>query len=246
MVRCLDLDRLAPTRRPEGPASGTQRWSELLFAHWSFPLELVRPLVPASLELDPWDGRAWVGLVPFKMEAIRSSWMPRRAGLDFLETNVRTYVHHRGEPGVFFFSLEASSWLAVRVARLGWGLPYFHAEMSSEREGSTLRYRSRRKAQDAALHAEWELGDVLGPQAPGTLDHFLLERYLLFNERGGRVHKGHVHHVPYPAQRARTTRLEQTLLGAAGLPDPSTAPEALHYAAGVDVEVFGPWPVDDP
>jgi hypothetical protein len=238
------IDRIAPAKRPDARPAGTQRWRELLFLHWSFPLDVVGRLVPGPLELDPWDGRAWVGLVPFAMEAVRSSWMPSAAALGFLETNVRTYVHHRGEPGVYFFSLEASSWLAVRVARLVWGLPYFHAEMQSARRGDALEYRSTRRSGDAPfVRASWELGEKLGPSAPGTFEHFLLERYILFSfARSGKLRRGQVHHVPYPAQRVGSVDVEQTLLAAAGLPlDAKTPPEVAHYAEGVDVEVFGPW-----
>lgn len=240
------IDREAPRRRPEAPPVGSQRWRELLFVHWSFPVEAVRPLVPAPLAIDTFDGRAWVGLVPFKMEGIRSAWMPRATALDFLETNVRTYVHHRGEPGVWFFSLEASSWLAVRVARLVWNLPYFHAAMESTRHESDLRYASRRRAGDASLEASWTVDAPLGPSAPGSFEFFLLERYVLFSQtRSGGLRRGQVHHAPYPAQRAALHHLDQTLVGAAGLALPrDRAPEAVHYAEGVDVEVFGPWDVD--
>jgi uncharacterized protein len=237
------LDRIAPTLRPDGRPAGTQKWRELLFLHWSFPLEVVRPLVPSSLELDTWQGRAWIGLVPFAMREIRSSWMPRRPSFDFLETNVRTYVHHRGEPGVYFMSLEASSWLAVRVARAVWRLPYFHATMQASRDGETLAYDSVRRSGDAPyMRARWRLGPELGPSQLGTLEHFLLERYTLFSLRGERVRRGQVHHVPYPAQQATLESLDQTLVSAAGLPlDKATPPETVHYASGVDVEVFGPW-----
>lgn len=241
------IDRITPTRRPDAKNAGTQEWRELLFLHWTFPLEVVRPLVPASLDLDAWEGRAYVGLVPFAMKAIRSSWMPEKAGLDFLETNVRTYVLHDGVPGVWFFSLEASSWLAVRVARLVWNLPYFHAEMESRRKGDAIEYASTRRSEDKAhVKATWELGEMLGPSREGTLEHFLLERYMLFSlTRAGGVRKGQVHHVPYPAQRARLVGgIDQTLLSAAGLPlEANAPPEAVHYAEGVDVEVFGPWDV---
>ncbi len=203
----------------------------------------MRPLLPAALELDLWEGQAWVGLVPFKMHDIRTSWMPRAAGLDFLETNLRTYVHHRGAPGVYFFSLEASSFLAVHAARLGWGLPYHHAAMQTARAGDRVTYGSRRNRGGAHLALEYEVGALLGPSAPGTLEHFLLERYLLFSWRGGKVHRGQVHHPPYPAQRATLHRLDEGLLQAAGLTRPAS-PAAVHFAQGVDVEVFGPWPTD--
>jgi hypothetical protein len=238
--RCLPLDRARPTRRPPGTPAGTQRWRELLFVHWSLPPAAIRSLVPPGLELDLWDGRAWIGLVPFKMEAIRSSWMPARAGLDFLETNLRTYVHRDGEPGVWFFSLEASSWLAVRVARLGWSLPYFLAEMSSARDRDRIDYRSRR-SDGVHASASWTIGDELGPSTEGTLEHFLLERYLLFSQRRGRLRKGQVHHPPYPARRATLEAIDESLLRAAGIDREGRAPDAVHYSEGVDVEVFGPW-----
>jgi uncharacterized protein len=242
-----DIDRIAPTRRPDAAPAGTQRWRELLFLHWSFSIAEVRRLVPEPLAIDAWDGRAWVGLVPFAMKNIRSSWMPKSTGLDFLETNVRTYVHHDGVPGVYFFSLEASSWLAVKAARLVWGLPYFHASMDSSRERERFSYDSKRRGHGgASLGVEWEVGDLLGPSVPGTFEHFLLERYVLFSfSRKMQLRRGQVHHAPYPAQRATVKRLEQTLVASAGLELASArAPEVVHYAEGVDVEVFGPWPAD--
>ena len=242
MSDCLDLDRVAPTRRPELPNAGTQRWRELLFVHWSFEPEVVRPLVPAAFELDLWRGRAWVGLVPFRMEETRPSFLPRRAGLDFLETNLRTYVHRDGEPGVFFFSLEASSWLAVRAARLMWTLPYFHAEMTAGRDGARVAYRSTRieGSAPALLDVTYDVGPELGPSTVGSLQHFLLERYLLFVERRGRPVKGHVAHRPYPAREAKIVSLEESILSAAGLPAGGRL-ETVHYSDGVEVEVFGPF-----
>lgn len=231
------VHRIKPPR-PEGANAGTQRWRELLFVHWSFDPALVRPLVPAHLELDLWEGEAWVGIVPFRMEATRPSWLPRRAALDFLETNVRTYVHHHGKPGVLFFSLEASSWLAVRAARLGWSLPYFHAEMSVSRAADRVHYTSTRKSRPGAIDVTYEVGDALGPSEVGTLQHFLLERYYLFVEHRGQIMTGQVHHVPYPARAARIVTLEQSLLEAAGLPAGTF--RTAHYSDGVEVEVFGP------
>lgn len=240
MARCLPLDRTSQTKRPDGAPSGSQRWTELLFVHFTFPPEAVRALVPKDLELDLWDGQAWVGLVPFKMEDVRPKWAP--FGLDFLETNLRTYVHHKGEPGVFFFSLEASSWLAVKAARLGWGLPYFHADMGTHREGDRVHYTTQRKGAEPKVETSvaYSLGELLGPSLEGTLEHFLLERYLLFTVDGSRVSRGHVHHVPYPAQRATLHAWNDDLVEAAGLPRPVGEPANVLYASGVDVQVFGP------
>jgi len=239
------MDRIAPTLRPNARPSGHQTWEKLLFVHYAFPPEVVRPLVPKELELDLWeDGLAWVGLVPFEMKGIRPAFVP--VGLDFLETNLRTYVSRKDEPGVFFFSLEASSLLAVEAARFGWGLPYFHADMSLREEGDRVIYSTTRRgtAIPARSVFEYRVGKRLGPSEPGTLEHFLLERYYLFTAQDGRVSKGHVHHTPYPAHRAELLRHDDGvdgLLHAAGLPVPSGPPAAVHYSPGVEVEVFGPW-----
>ncbi|MBX3233961.1 MAG: DUF2071 domain-containing protein [Labilithrix sp.] len=234
----MKLDRRKP-ERPEGANSGTQRWRELLFVHWSFDPEMVRKLVPRAFELDLWEGEAWVGLVPFRMEATRPSWLPRRAALDFLETNLRTYVHRDGKPGVYFFSLEASSWLAVRAARLGWGLPYHHAEMTVVRDGDRVAFGSVRKSDPrATLDVVYDVGEELGPSELGTLEHFLLERYYLFVQHKDKVLTGQVHHVPYPARRAELVYLEENLCGTAGLLNGRY--RTTHYSDGVEVEVFGP------
>lgn len=239
----LLLDRVAPTRRPSGSNQGTQRWRDLFFLHWTVPIEAVRPLIPASLELDPWNGCMHIGVVPLVMEQIRPWWLPRAAGLDFLELNLRTYVHHRGRPGIWFFSLEASSWLAVRAARATWSLPYYHARMHKEREGARILYRSERRGSSAAsFEAELSVGAHLGPSEVGTLEHFLFERYLLFAEHGGRILEGTVNHPPYDAHEAEVHSLRHTLTAAAGLPGLGEPPSLVHYCAGVDVEVFGPTP----
>jgi uncharacterized protein len=221
---------------------GKQRWRDLLFLHWSFPIDVVRPLVPRALAIDDWEGRAWVSVIPFLMRDVRLSPMPSGLGLNFYETNVRTYVQHDGVPGIYFFSLEASSLLSVRAARLGWGLPYFHADMMAARDGDRFAYHSIRRSQPAAsLHVRWELGPMLGASPVGTLEHFLLERYVLFSFRRDVLLRGNVQHAPYPAQRARVHELDQGLLRAAGIELERGRPaDAIHFASGVDVDVFGP------
>jgi uncharacterized protein len=238
------IDRLAPTARPPGPNAGTQRWRELLFVHFELPIERVRSAVPAELELDLWEGRALVGLVPFLMRDIAPRFVPSALGLNFLECNLRTYVHHRGAPGVYFLSLEADSALAVRVARRFWGLPYFDARMRqvvSASDGTAApehHFETVREGDGALLRARWRVGEALGPSLPDTLEHFLLERYLLFVERDDDLHAGQVHHAPYPVHRAELISLEQTLTDAAGLGPTRGEPMCAHYSPGVDVEVF--------
>src|SRR5262249_33344298 len=140
------------------------------------------PLLPAPLTLDTWQGDAWVGLVPFRMSGVRPRWWPW--GSAFLETNVRTYVHlHGRDPGVWFFSLEASHWLAVKAARAGWHLNYHWAEMNFQRTGDAFRYASRRRATCAtASRIEARVMTDMPPATAmaGTVEHFLVERYFLY------------------------------------------------------------------
>ncbi|MFN8521517.1 MAG: DUF2071 domain-containing protein [Chloroflexota bacterium] len=234
------IDRLTPTRRPAMKPVGLQSWRSLLFLHWPVPVSALRLLVPQALDIDTHEDVAYVGLVPFAMSDVRTVWMPSALGLRFLETNVRTYVHVGGrDPGVYFFSLEAASWLAVQVARAQFGLPYFYASMSQERSGTAVSYRSVRRGQpDARLSVEYEIGGWLGPSAPATLEHFLFERYLLHVERGGRLMTGQVHHAPYPAQLASVRTLDEGLTAAAGIAVPPGLPPLAHWAAGVDVEIY--------
>ena len=240
-----EIDRLAPTRRPDGHPVGYQKWRALSFLHWRVPASALRPLVPAALALDAFDGSCFVGVVPFTMQGVRPAWAPPVPWLSrFHETNVRTYVHLEGrDPGVWFFSLEAANRLAVWLARRGWGLPYQHARMSlSTRADGKVVYASARRAGGAICNATTR--PLASPRAatPGTLEHFLIERYVLYAVRRGRLHQGRIHHAPYPVQDAEVLAWEETLLAAAGIP---RAGEPLgHYASGVDVEIFGLRAVD--
>ncbi len=238
------MDRIAPTKRPEGKNAGTQNWRELLFLHWRVPTEAMRAVVPAPLSLDLWDGAAWIGLVPFLMRDVRPSWWPSAFAFNFLECNLRTYVHVDGVPGVYFFSLEASSFLAVKAARIGWGLPYHHAEMAHRRDGQSAHFETTRRADGTRFAVDYDVGEPLGPSAPGTLEHFFLERYLLYSEKGGRLVRGQVHHPPYPAHAATVRSWEDGLVPAIGLPALEGEPELVHFAPGVDVEVFDPRPLE--
>lgn len=236
------IDRVSPAMRPAGRNAGTQRWRDLLFVHWPVDEPSLRAAVPPELQLDSFEGRYYVGVVPFLMRDIRAAWMPGFASMNFLETNLRTYVVYDGRPGVWFFSLEASSRLAVAVARAVWKLPYHNATMHAARDGQRIQYDSlRRDASKAELTADFEVGAALQPSEPGTLQHFLLERYLLFSKRGERVYEGQVHHPPYAAHEARLLSLTESLVEVSGISKLPGAEPLVHYSEGVDVEVFGPW-----
>lgn len=222
---------------------GHQDWRDLLFVHWTFSPELIAARLPDQLELDLWEGKAYVTAIPFVVEASRPTMVPRRLGMTFLEVNLRTYVRPKAgtsgdaAPGIYFFSLEASSWLAVAGARLAYGLPYFPARMRRAKEHGLFDYHSRRQVGPAAaLDARWEVGAATAPAVPGTLDHFLVERYLLYVERAGRLMQARVRHEPYPLQQVNLQHVSQSLLQAAGLPSPSSSP-LLHFSSGVDVAI---------
>jgi uncharacterized protein YqjF (DUF2071 family) len=221
------------------PLVGCQVWRSLLFIHWPMPVPELRRLVPRQLELDLYDGQAYVSLIPFIVAESRPRGAPRALAMRFLETNLRTYVRSADdEPGIYFFSLDASSWLAASAARLLYGLPYFESMMSMRTEGGRTEYASRRHgAPDAQLDVDWVLGAPLGSAAVGSLDHFLVERYSLYVRRWGVIYRARVRHRPYPLHGVTVEHLSETLLQAAGLPAP-TAPPLYHYSPGVDVEIF--------
>lgn len=243
------MDRLLPTRRPDRDNDGTQKWRDLAFLHYEVPVELVRAQVPAELELDLWEGKALIGVVPFAMFDVKPRWAPYVPGVsDFLELNVRAYVTAKGRfPGIYFFSLEAASTVAVAAARAGWGLPYFRASMDMTRDGDVITYRSERLfpgPKPAELHGRYRVGAALGPSEPGTLAFFLAERYLLFTVDDGAVRAGQVSHVPYPLHALEVEDLSQSMLAAAGMPGDHPLFSA-HYSPGVDVEVFGLVPPEE-
>ena len=218
------IDRIAPTRRPAQMAVMRQKWRDLMFVHWPISPGALRPLIPAELELDLFDGTAYVGLVPFTMKGVRPVGLPAVAGLScFHETNVRTYVRLRDrDPGVWFFNLEAASAIAVRLARSLFHLPYHFARMflehepaSQPTEAAAILYAGTR-CWPGPLPASYAVrARPVGPVQPasaGTLEHFLVERYILFTSWNERLYGGRVHHDPYPLQVAQILSLDETLL----------------------------------
>jgi len=239
-----------------------QRWRDLLFVHWAMPVDAVRPLVPPALELDQAEGRAWLTLIPFLIAESRPAALPAILSSAFLETNLRTYVRGPdGEAGIYFFSLEAASLPAVAVARLLYGLPYFFAAMSRRVDGARITYASRRRAgyasrqragyasrragRGATLEVTWTVGGATGPAAAGSLEHFLIERYVLYVMRRSGLRRGRVRHAPYPLRAAAVEGISESLLAAAGLPPPA-GPPLCHHSPGVDVEILGLEPARTP
>ena len=193
-----------PWPLPDGPWANAQSWIDLAFLHWRVDPDELRKLVGRSVELDLWEGEAWLGMTPFLLQDLRLRGMPPVPRLStFPELNVRTYVTRDDRPGIWFFTLEAASTLAVEGAKRLYRLPYHRAQMTYRRVGDHVQYESARAG--AAFSGTYRgEGDLFRPE-PGTLEHFLTECYCLYTEDGGRAFRAEIHHPPWDLQRGEAT-----------------------------------------
>lgn len=223
-----------PWPLPSTPWVMQQVWQELLFAHWPLPPALVRPLIPASLALDTWEGQAYIGVVPFRMSGVRPRALPAVPWLSaFPELNVRTYVHAGGKTGVYFFSLEAGNPIAVWLARNAFHLPYYNAAMICQRHADhSIDYtsqRTHRNGGQAAFRGRYQpVGEVFSASV-GSLEHWLTSRYALFtSNRGGQLLRGEIHHVDWPLQPAQAHIDLNTMTHPLGITLPDIPPHLLY------------------
>ena len=230
-----------PWPLPRTPWVLFQSWRDLLFAHWSVDPEVLRPRIPAPLALDLHGGRAWIGITPFRIEGFRPRGLPTLGPLSaFLELNLRTYVRMAGQGGIFFFSLDAGSAAAVLGARTLFRLPYRNADMAMDEEGGRIRFRSVREDGAAAFRASYAPVDHAFQAEPGTLEHFLTERYALFTVlRDGGVLKSEIHHRPWPLQPAEGEVDGVALAAAEDVPLPAGEP-LLHFSRRQDTLIWSP------
>jgi uncharacterized protein len=239
--------RAATGARPKTLRVMRQVWRHLGFLHWPVAGAALAPLLPPGLSVDTFDGLAYLGLVPFTIPLSHTPWLGLPVAPAFHELNLRTYVHRDGrDPGVWFFSLDATSRLAVAGARLAYHLPYFHARISLElSDGPSIAYSCSRLGSGQAAEFSGRYGPT-GPASPaavGSLEFFLAERYLLYAWNGRTLSTARVHHAPYPLQPAAAFDVRQSLTGAAGLPPLGAPPPLVHYAREVDVRIRRPRPV---
>lgn len=229
-----------------------QRWAELLFLHWAWDSVAVQRTLPPGLTVDTFDGKAWIGVVPFFMRGVRPAGWPSMPGLsNFLELNVRTYVFDAlGRPGVWFYSLDANQWLAVEVARRWFYLPYQHAVMSAELLPGTgeIDYVAQRRGQERESRFLYGPAGAGAEAAVGTLGFFLAERYRLFahDVPRSRLYTGRVAHAPYRIADAKVPVWDDGPLRLAGFDAVGRAPEHCCVGEAVDVEVFPLKPVVEP
>ena len=227
-----------PWPLPKRPWIMVQVWRDLLFAHWNLPPATIRGLVPGQLELDTFDGTAWVSITPFHM-SVRLRGLPPIPGmLDFPELNCRTYVTAQGKPGIYFFSLDTANRAAVWGARAFYHLPYFHARMQINKEDDSISYSSKRGA--AVWRGAYAQTSAPRRAEPGSLDYFLAERYCLYTIWKGRTYRGEIHHVPWPLQAASVRIQENSIARTAGIELPDT-PSAVSFARELEVLI---WPLE--
>lgn len=239
----MGIDRLSIRSRPSGQPLMHQNWGKLLFMHWPLEPSKLRPLIPAGLEIDTFDGQAWIAIVPFTMWDIRAfpPYVPTVPGLNAMhELNVRTYVQLDGTRGVWFFSLDCNNAAAVFGARTFYYLPYYIAELTLNQCDNKIDYTSNRSEDPrATFHANWNIGRTLPTSEPDSLEFFLTERYCLFSEHKGHLYQSRIHHPPWQLQTATLDAHSSTMIEVLGIPK-TTGQPLLHYAEELSVEI---WPL---
>jgi uncharacterized protein len=237
-----------PWPLPGGRWVMAQTWENLLFAHWPVPASELRRVVPPELPIDTFDGMAWIAVTPFRIGSHRLRYTPHVPGVtSFPEINVRTYTTLGGRPGIYFFSLDTTSSLAVAGARRLYRLPYFHARISLEDGDGRVAVASRRVSDDGPA-ADLSMGyGPTGPPrvaAPGSLEYFLAERYCLYTlDDRRRVLRSEIHHPPWPLQDAEAELRRNTMAAGLGL-ELEQQGLVAHLARRQEVLIWPPTVVD--
>ena len=239
-----------PRPLPSGRWLMRQRWNDLLFAHWPVPAASIAPLVPEGLQVDTFQGSAWLGVMPFWMDRIKVRGIPPIPGArSFPDLSLRTYVREEktGTPGVYCLSLDASNLLAVAAGHAFYHLPYHWAEMRLEqRTEREFSFFSRRRfaSRPVAFKARYRgLGPTskLAESCPGTLEYFLMERCCLFSRnQAGQPIRANLHHISWPLEEAEAEIEQNDLAAAIGIQLPDVEP-VLYYSRRLAVYV---WPAE--
>lgn len=228
-----------PWALPPSPWAWRQSWLDLLFAHWPVDARVLQRFVPSPLRVQEFEGTSWIGLVPFRMAGVMRRPLPDLPWISaFPELNVRLYVELDGKPGVWFLSLDATNPLAVWAARRYFHLPYHQARISLRSGEGGYRYSAQRTTGRSAFQASYRPVSAPYESQPGTLEHWLTERYCLYAQApDGSVLRNDVHHVPWPLQKAEAEITENAYFAGHGL-DIAGPPALLHFARRIDVVVW--------
>ncbi|MGF1656120.1 MAG: YqjF family protein [Verrucomicrobiales bacterium] len=226
-----------------------QQWQQLLFYHWSIEAVQVQKTLPPGLEVETYDDMAWIGVVPFVMKNVRPRGFPAVPWLShFLELNVRTYVKtSAGLSGVWFYSLDCNQPIAVEIARRGFHLNYRHSQMQLEKGAKTLKYISRLRGEKQASSIEGQTSDSQAAAVPGSLEEFLVERYVLFSaDKRGRLYSGRVSHAPYQIALVTSSCQVEDTPAKEFFPELEGSPTHCCFSPGVQVEILGLEGLDQP
>ena len=216
-----------------------QTWSNIVWCHWAVDPQQVKAVIPTGLEPDLFEGKAWVGLIPFSMKNLR---LPGPFAIlsklvrvsNFGEVNVRTYVKDsKGRSGVWFCTLDSDDWLAVKTANIAFGLPYRLSETRLEKTGSIIKWSNRRKGDQAKAELEVTASDEPWREAASGLEQFLVERYSLYTLRRGKLLRGSLSHEKWNVRSAELQQLNDETVRVAGF----KTSDAPHILIGSDVEV---------
>ena len=227
---------------PGTPWKWRQSWCDLLFAHWPAESASLRPFVPKPLKIQEFNGTSWIGIVPFRMEGVMRRPFPDLPWISaFPELNVRLYVEYEGKPGVWFLSLDATIFLAVAAARRFFHLPYYNASIELVNKNDRILYTSeRREGLPLGFEANYHACSRSYEAEPGTLEHWLTERYCLYAQAAtGELYRAEVHHIPWPLQQAEAEIKRNEMVTPYGI-SLSERPTLLHFASRLDVVVWTP------
>ena len=215
-------------------------WRDFLFVHYPIDPDYVEPLVPPSLELDTFDDRAWVSVIPFVNERVRPAFVPGELGIRLPELNVRTYVTFEGTEAIYFFSLDADGLMSVLAARWFHHLPYFNAKITHTVDGECISFSSRRThpgARSASLQASYRPNGPAVTVSDGSRSAFLLQRHRFYTEDTyGRLRYTDVTHDPWRVAPASADISGNTMVQSSGIPDPDEPP-ILQYSPGLSVRI---------
>ncbi|MBB6450569.1 hypothetical protein HNR44_002552 [Geomicrobium halophilum] len=217
-----------PFPLPKGPWFMTQTWQEVLFAHWPLSPDSLQSKIPEPLEMDTYNGNAWIGILPFHLTHLRARLLPPIPFVQtFPEINVRTYVTYRGQPGIYFFSLDASHWLTVFGARSFFHLPYHYAHIKIKKKKGYIYYYSQRE--NNRFEASYQPTSPVFTAAKHSLEYWLSERYRLYTSHKKQLYSLDIHHRPWQLQTADAVFTKNSLAASHQISLPSTTP-LLHYA----------------
>ncbi|WP_085524558.1 YqjF family protein [Tuberibacillus sp. Marseille-P3662] len=230
-----------PWPLPNQPWIMKQTWHDLLFAHWPVDPDMLGRFLPNSLPLDTYKGDAWISLVALSMSGVRPRGIPPVPFMSrFPELNVRTYVTVDGKPGVYFFSLDAASWMAVKLAGIAYHLPYFHARMNVTSESGKVSYTSKRYNGQRDFRCQYQAISEPYQAEKGTLDYWLAERYCLYTVHNQRVYRCNIHHQPWLLQKAEAHIEKNTMIDRRIQIKEDPAP-LLRFSKQKDVRI---WPLE--